>query len=46
MKIIGINGSPRAKGNTALRDAVNTVLQELIADGTVQAIIDKYIPAA
>ena len=35
-----------AKGNTALRDAVNAALNELIADGTVQAIIDKYIPAA
>ena len=34
-----------AKGNTALRDAVNGALQELIADGTVQSIIDKYIPA-
>ena len=34
-----------AKGNTALRDAVNTALQELIADGTVQSIVDKYITA-
>ena len=34
-----------AKGNTALRDAVNEALAELIADGTVQSIIDKYIPA-
>ena len=34
-----------AKGNTALKDAVNQALAELIADGTVQAIVDKYIPA-
>ena len=33
------------KGNTALLDAINAALEELIADGTVQAIIDKYIPA-
>ena len=35
-----------AKGNTALLDAINTALKELIADGTVQEIIDKYIPAS
>jgi polar amino acid transport system substrate-binding protein len=34
-----------SKDNTALRDAVNAALQELIADGTVQSIIDKYISA-
>ena len=34
-----------AKGNTALVDAVNGALAELTADGTVQAIIDKYITA-
>lgn len=34
-----------AKGNTALKDAVNKALAELIADGTVQKIVDKYIPA-
>ena len=34
-----------AKGNTALRDAVNAALSELIADGTVQSIVDKYITA-
>ena len=34
-----------AKGNTALKDAVNTALSELIADGTVQSIVDKYITA-
>jgi polar amino acid transport system substrate-binding protein len=34
-----------SKDNTALRDAVNSALQELIADGTVQSIIDKYISA-
>lgn len=34
-----------SKDNTELKDAVNTALQELIADGSVQAIIDKYITA-
>ncbi len=34
-----------AKGNTALLNAVNGALEELQADGTVQAIIDKYITA-
>ena len=34
-----------AKGNTKLIDAVNKALAELIADGTVQKIVDKYIPA-
>lgn len=34
-----------AKGNTKLRDMVNEALAELIADGTVQKIIDKYITA-
>ena len=34
-----------AKGNTALVDAVNGALKELIADGTVQGILDKYITA-
>ena len=33
------------KGNTALLDAINGALEELIADGTVQSIVDKYIPA-
>ena len=37
---IGLN-----KGNTALLDAINTALNELTSDGTVQTIIDKYIPA-
>ena len=37
---IGLN-----KGNTALLDAINGALAELISDGTVQAIVDKYIPA-
>ena len=32
-----------AKGNTALLDAINAALVELIEDGTVQAIVDKYI---
>ena len=31
------------KGNEALVDAVNAVLEELIADGTVQSIVDKYM---
>jgi len=34
-----------AKGNTALVEAVNGALAELTADGTVQAIVDKYINA-
>ena len=33
------------KGNAALLDAINGALKELIADGTVQRIIDTYIPA-
>lgn len=33
------------KGNTALIEAVNGALAELIADGTVQSIIDNYITA-
>lgn len=33
------------KGNDDLQDAVNQALNELIEDGTVQAIIDKYIPS-
>ena len=31
------------KDNTALLDAINGALKELIADGTVQTILDKYI---
>ena len=34
-----------SKDNQALYAAVNSALQELIADGTVQSIIDKYITA-
>ena len=34
-----------SKDNTALYEAVNAALKELIADGTVQAIVDKYINA-
>ncbi len=34
-----------SKDNTELYEAVNTALKALIEDGTVQAIIDKYIPA-
>ena len=33
------------EGNTALLEAVNTALNELIDDGTVQSIMDKYIAA-
>ena len=33
------------KGNTALLDAINGALAELIEDGTVQSIVDKYITA-
>ncbi len=33
------------EGNTVLLDALNTALNELISDGTVQTIIDKYITA-
>ncbi|MBQ9968360.1 MAG: amino acid ABC transporter substrate-binding protein [Oscillospiraceae bacterium] len=34
-----------SKDNTELYEAVNAALEELIADGTVQSIIDKYISA-
>ena len=34
-----------AKGSTELRNAVDAALRELIADGTVQRILDKYIAA-
>lgn len=34
-----------AKENTELLDAVNQALAELTADGTIQAIINNYIPA-
>lgn len=34
-----------SKDNEALHTAVDAALQELIADGTVQSIIDKYITA-
>ena len=34
-----------AKENKELLEKVNGALKELIADGTVKAIIDKYIPA-
>lgn len=33
------------KGNTALLDAINAALLELIEDGTVKSIVDKYIVA-
>ena len=32
-----------AKDNTELLDKINGALDELIADGTVQSILDKYI---
>ena len=34
-----------AKDNDELLNSINDALDELIADGTVQGIIDKYIPA-
>lgn len=34
-----------SKSNTPLTEAVNKALEELIADGTVQSIVDKYITA-
>lgn len=34
-----------SKDNPALRDAINQALNELIADGSVQQIVDKYINA-
>ena len=34
-----------SKDNPALRDAVDAALKELIADGTVKTIVDKYINA-
>lgn len=34
-----------SKENDALMEAVNTALAELTEDGTIQAILDKYIPA-
>jgi len=34
-----------AKGNDALREAVNAAIAELKADGTFQDIVDKYIKA-
>lgn len=34
-----------AKGNKTLIEAVNKALAQLISDGTVQKIVDKYIPA-
>ncbi len=34
-----------AKNNTELKDKVNGALEELIKDGTVKSIIDKYISA-
>ena len=34
-----------SKDNAELYEAVNKALEELIADGTVASIIEKYIPA-
>lgn len=34
-----------AKENTELLNAINTAIEELILDGTIDAIIEKYIPA-
>ena len=33
------------EGNTELLNAINTALNELMDDGTVQEILDKYITA-
>ena len=33
------------EGNEVLLNAINTALNELISDGTVQTIVDKYITA-
>ena len=33
------------EGNTELLNAIDTALQELIQDGTVEEIISKYITA-
>ena len=33
------------EGNTVLLDAINAALNEMITDGTVQTIVDKYITA-
>ena len=33
------------EGNELLLNAINTALNELISDGTVQTIVDKYITA-
>lgn len=34
-----------AKDNTELKDKVDAALKDLIADGSVQAVVNKYIPA-
>ncbi len=34
-----------AKNNTELKDKVDVALKELIADGSVQAVVNEYIPA-
>lgn len=34
-----------AKDNTELQEKVNSILEELIADGSLQEIVDKYIKA-
>ena len=34
-----------SKENPALYEAANAAMEELIADGTVQKILDKYIAA-
>ena len=32
-----------AKGNTELLEKINAALDELIKDGTIRSVIDKYI---
>ena len=34
-----------SKDNPELKDAIDAALKELIADGSLQKIVDKYIPA-
>ena len=34
-----------SKSNNALKDKVNAALKELIADGSVKKVVDKYIKA-
>ena len=42
---VGKSAGAMNKDNAELFEAVNAALEELIADGTVQKIVEKYIPA-